>query len=184
MKFFTTAFSAMREQISPFGVLIVLGLVLGLSVKACVVATHQAPAFPEGFPTREVVDTRKFKGIAFNDSLGLVIVDAFYQALPNEMGLCIYGSYDDGDIEIIGIKADSTSANPRKVDTFCVDNGPIIGWVHSHPLFRNPAYPCTPSQQDYLSLLVDNLALMVIYCANGSGVTVFRDGRWWIFAWR
>lgn len=165
-------------------VLIVLSAALLVVSHSCYIATHKVPTLPQGYPTREVVDTRKFKDIAFNDSLGLVIVDAFYQALPNEMGLCIYGSYDDGNIEITGIKADSTSANPRKVDTFCVKNGPIIGWVHSHPLFRNPAYPCTPSQQDYLSLLVDNLALMVIYCANGSGVTVFRDGRWWIFAWR
>ena len=164
--------------------LCILGVILIFASHACYTATFAVPALPENFPTREVVNTKKIESISFGDSLSLVIVDSFYKALPNEMGLCIYGTFLGGDITVTSLWADSTSASVTQVDTFCKKNGPIIGWIHSHPLARNPAYPCMPSQQDYLSLLIDNLAVMVIYCANGSGVTVFRDGRWWNFAWR
>ena len=144
-------------------------------------------ALPEGYPTREVIDTRQFDNVLLNDSLKLVIHSAYFAALPNEMGLCIYGYYYDGTIFVTGLRADSTISAAGYVNIFCTEeeeDDPVIGDVHSHPLATNPAFPCVASRQDYFSLLIDNHAVSVIYCGNGSGVIIFRDGRWWDFAWR
>ena len=169
-------------------VLIILALSLAVSVKACYIATHETTVLPQGYPTREVVDTKQFDRLRLNDSLTLVVASAYYAAFPNEMGLCIFGDYNDGGtITVTALSADSVHTEEGQVQIFCeiTDEGPpIIGNVHSHPGASNPAYPCTPSQQDYFSLLTSGRGVMVIYCGNGSGVTVFRDGRWWNFAWR
>lgn len=171
-------------------VLLVSVLVLAISVKGCYIATHETSgALPKGYPTREVVDTKQFERLLLNDSLTLVVVNAYYAAFPKEMGLCIYGHYSpDKSIIVEGLDADSVYTRESQVRIFCTEakgeGAPIIGNIHSHPMARNPAYPCVPSQQDYFSLLTGNLGVQVIYCANGSGVTMFRDGRWWNFAWR
>ena len=155
---------------------------------ACYIATHNTLTLPVGYPTREVVDTKKFERLLLNDSLTLIVVSAYYQAFPKEMGLCIYGEYvGDGNIVVKGLRADSVFTQENQVRIFCTEeegDAPIIGNVHSHPGAWNPAFPCTPSQQDYFALLTGNSGVQVIYCANGSVVTVFRDGRWWNFAWR
>ena len=175
-----------------FGKIIILvalsGLLVGTS-HACYIATHSAPpVLPENYPTREVIDTKKFDRLLLNDSLTLVVAGAYYSAFPKEMGLCIYGEYTNGgSIVVTGLRADSVFTEENQVRIFCTEleeDAPIIGNVHSHPGAGNPAFPCTPSQQDYFALLTGNLGVQVIYCANGSGVTVFRDGRWWVFAWR
>lgn len=142
---------------------------------------------PEGFPIREVVDTKRFDHLELNDSLSLVVVNAYFKALPNEMGLCIYGHYRDSTIVVVGLHADSVFTSRSRIAIFCedtIDGVPIIGDIHSHPTASNPAYPCVASPLDYYSLLVDNYGVLVVYCGNGSGVTIFRDGRWWNFAWR
>ncbi|KKM99969.1 hypothetical protein LCGC14_1142630 [marine sediment metagenome] len=170
-------------------VLLALILVLALAAKGCYTATYDSLALPQGYPTREVVDTKQFERLQLNDSLTLVVASAYYSAFPNELGLCIYGDYNsNGTITVAGLQADSMHAEAGRVEIFCEeeeDDGPaIIGNVHSHPGAQNPVYPCMPSPQDYYSLLASNLGVMVIYCANGSGVTVFRGGRQWNFAWR
>ena len=165
-----------------------LGFLLGISTKACYIATHETAVLPENYPTREVVDTKQFDRLLLNDSLTLIVASAYYSAFPKEMGLCIYGEYTDGgSIIVTGLHADSVFTAENEVRIFCTESEgdtPIIGNIHSHPGARNPAFPCTPSQQDYSTLLTGDLGVQVIYCANGSGVTVFRDGRWWVFAWR
>lgn len=162
-------------------------LFVGGLIGSCFLPQQEEDQLSEGFPTREVVDTRPFDHLVASDSLKLVIVDAFFKALPNEMGLCIYGYFYGDTIVVTALRADSTISAEGFVHIFCTEkegDDPILGDAHSHPGATNPAYPCFPSQQDYFSLLLDNHAIMVIYCGNGSGVTVFRDGRWWNFAWR
>jgi len=178
----------MTARLIPSVAITSLIVLLGISVKACYVATQEG-TLPQGYPTREVVDTKQFERLQLNDSLTLVVASAYYSAFPNELGLCIYGDYNsNGTITVAGLQADSMHAEAGRVEIFCEeeeDDGPaIIGNVHSHPGAQNPVYPCMPSPQDYYSLLASNLGVMVIYCANGSGVTVFRGGRQWNFAWR
>ena len=162
--------------------------ILGLLSFSCYIATNEVGVLPQGYPTREVVDTRKFDRLFLSDSLALVVASAYYAAFPNELGFCIYGDYSiDGTITVAALRADSIHTDEGRVRIFCevTDEGPaIIGNVHSHPRASNPAYPCTPSPQDYFALLSSDRGVMVIYCGNGSGVTVFRDGRQWNFAWR
>ena len=165
-----------------------VSVIVVLTSHSCYVATHQPPELPQGYPTREVVDTRKFDRLFLSDSLALVVASAYYAAFPNELGFCIYGDYSSsGTITVEALRADSVHTDEGQVRIFCevTDEGPaIIGNVHSHPRASNPAYPCTPSPQDYFALLSSDRGVMVIYCGNGSGVTVFRDGRQWNFAWR
>ena len=165
-----------------------LGATLVFSVYACYTATHQTPTLPKGYPTREVIDTKKFDRLVFGDSLALVVASSYYAAFPNELGLCIYGSYSPGGtIIVVGLHADSAHTEEGQVRIFCEEENadpPVIGSIHSHPGAATPAYPCTPSPQDYATLLTSDRGVMVIYCGNGSGVTVFRGGRQWNFAWR
>ena len=169
-------------------IFVALIALLGISVKACYTATPETAILPKGYPTREVVDTRKFERLFLSDSLALVVASAYYAAFPNELGFCIYGDYSsNGTITVVALRADSVHTDEGQVRIFCevTNEGPaIIGNVHSHPRASNPAYPCTPSPQDYFALLSSDRGVMVIYCGNGSGVTVFRDGRQWNFAWR
>lgn len=171
-----------------FALFLALVFVLTISAKACYIATSKTGTLPQGYPTREVVDTKQFERLILSDSLALFVASSYYAAFPNEMGLCIFGDYSSGGTIIVtAIHADSVHTEEGQVHIFCEikDGGPpIIGNIHSHPGATNPAYPCTPSPQDYFSLLTGDQGVMVIYCGNGSGVTVFRDGRQWNFAWR
>ena len=173
------------DHLAIFLALIVL---LAVSVKACYPGTIETDIPPVGYPTREVVDTRQFDRLHLSDSLALVIASAYYAAFPNELGLCIYGEYSDSKtITIAELRADSVHTDTEQVRIFCEESDtgpPIIGNVHSHPRALNPAYPCMPSLHDYAALLTGDRGVMVIYCGNGSGVTVFRGGRQWNFAWR
>ncbi len=177
-----------RHTPESISLLLILVVILAVSVKGCYTATHEtAPVLSEGYPTREVIDTKKFDRLVFGDSLALVVASAYYVAFPNELGLCIYGSYSPGGtIVVVGLRADSAHTEEGQVRIFCEeeDDPPVIGSIHSHPGAANPAYPCTPSPQDYATLLTSDRGVMVIYCGNGSGVTVFRGGRQWNFAWR
>ncbi len=180
-----------RSVFSSFFFMVIAALVsvvVVLTSYACYIATHESTLLPGGYPTREVVDTRQFDRLRLSDSLALVVASAYYRAFPNELGFCIYGDYSDGGtITVTALHADSVHTDAGQVHIFCEvkDEGPpIIGNIHSHPGATNPAYPCTPSPQDYFSLFSSNRGVMVIYCGNGSGVTVFRDGRQWNFAWR
>ncbi|KKL24242.1 hypothetical protein LCGC14_2417300 [marine sediment metagenome] len=177
-----------RTTLRNTAILIALSGGLIYSSFSCYTATHEtAPVLPEGYPTREVIDTKKFDRLVFGDSLALVVASAYYAAFPNELGLCIYGNYSpSGTIIVVGLHADSAHTEEGQVRIFCEEEGdpPVIGSIHSHPGAANPAYPCTPSPQDYATLLTSDRGVMVIYCGNGSGVTVFRGGRQWNFAWR
>lgn len=158
-----------------------------LWIGSCFLPRIEERTLPYGYPTRMVVDTKQFERLEVNDSLTLVIIDAYFKALPDEMGLCIYGRYEDGTIVVTGLSADSVFPSRHRIQIFCTEAeeyDPIIGDIHSHPGASNPAYPCWASPQDYYGLLVANYGVSVIYCGNGSGVTIFRDGRWWNFAWR
>ena len=160
---------------------------LSVYIGSCFLPEVEEPPLPKDYPTRVAIDTRRFSPISFNDSLELIIVNAYYKAFPNELGLCIYGHYVGDEVVAVGLHADSTITGFGYVRIFCPEdyNGySVIGDVHSHPRADNPAYPCMLSQQDYFSLLASNYAASVVYCGNGSGVMTFRDGRWWNFAWR
>ena len=178
----------MTARLIPSVAITSLIVLLGISVKACYISTQES-VLPQGYPTHEVVDTKQFDRLLLDDSLALVVVNAYYAAFPNEMGFCIFGDYSDGgSIIVTGLHADSVHTEEGQVRIFCeipeAGEPPIIGNVHSHPGARDPAFPCVPSQQDYFALLAGDRGVMVVYCGNGSGVTVFRDGRWWNFAWR
>ena len=169
-------------------VIVLIVVLLAWWGASCFIPRTQIEGWPpEGFPIREVVDTKQFEHLEVSDSLRLVIVDAYFKALPNEMGLCIYGHYSNSTIVVTGVRADSIQTERNRVEIFCTEeegDDPIIGDIHSHPGAVNPAHPCGASPLDYWGLLTENFGIAIIYCGNGSGVTIVRDGRWWNFAWR
>lgn len=175
---------------------------LALFNLSCTAPYHPAAVREMGLMLRP--DTRAVYRFTIDTPVVAAMSRIFNAALPNEIGLCLYGHIVKEDIPELyreeqnhgyhvfidsvekAIHINSTpffieySSDPSER---CPNNPSLLGIAHDH-IYFNSSDGCSHSNADASVLVSDpRLLLSVVFCWNGFGSALWQDGRQYVGQW-